>query len=178
MSTLNETPKPDTVKIGLGRNLGQSKYSRLIAVAIVLFGTLLFLAVDSHKTKVSTECGDYKNDKVVKISGENLNAEVASTDRERSIGLSGRQCIPNDRAMLFVFNKPDKYKMWMKDMKFAIDIIWVSADNKAVAVERDVKPSTYPDRFVNNEALAKYVLEMRANRSSELGIIIGTPVQF
>lgn len=147
-------------------------------VSLVAFGALVFLIADSHTRKVASICGDYRNDKSVKISNENLNAEVASTVESRNRGLSGRPCILPNQAMLFVFETPNQYKMWMKDMKFPIDIIWISADHKAVAVERDVKPSTYPDLFANRDKPAEYVIEMKANRSSELGINLGTPINF
>lgn len=147
-------------------------------VSFVALGALVFLIADSHSKKVASICGDYRNDKSVKISNENLNAEVASTVEARNRGLSGRPCILPNQAMLFVFETPNQYKMWMKDMKFPIDIVWVSADHKVVAVERDVKPSTYPDLFANRDKPAEYVIEMKANRSSELGINLGTPINF
>jgi len=128
--------------------------------------------------KVASACGDYRNDKTVKVSNESLNAEVASTVETRNRGLSGRPCILSNQAMLFVFETPNQYKIWMKDMKFPIDIIWVSADHKAVAVERDVKPSTYPHLFANRDKPAQYVIEMKANRSAELGINLSTPINF
>jgi uncharacterized membrane protein (UPF0127 family) len=62
-------------------------------------------------------------------------------------------------------------------MKFPIDIIWIGADYKVAAVEIDEKPSTYPDKFVNQKP-AQYVLEVKANTSKQLKIEIGTPVTF
>ncbi|HXY18184.1 MAG TPA: DUF192 domain-containing protein, partial [Candidatus Nitrosopolaris sp.] len=68
---------------------------------------------------------------------------------------------------------------WMKDMKFPIDMIWISSSHKAVVVEEDVKPSTYPDRFVNPvNHPAQYVLELQAHASTRLGINPGTPIKF
>lgn len=72
--------------------------------------------------------------------------------------------------------------MWMKDMKFPIDIIWISPEHKVVAVERDVEPSTYFSKnpfFINDkDHIAQYIIEMKANRSTELGIGLGTPINF
>jgi uncharacterized membrane protein (UPF0127 family) len=140
---------------------------------------LLLILFDSHRSKTNSACGSYRKDKVVTISHQTLNAEIAASRSQHEKGLSGRPCILAGQAMLFVFDKPGQYPMWMKDTKFPIDIIWVSADHKAVGVERDVKPSTYPDSFINKkENPAKYVLEMKANRSTELGITLGTPISF
>ncbi len=66
----------------------------------------------------------------------------------------------------------------MKDMKFPIDIAWISPDKKVVGLEIDVEPSTYPDSFVNKDQPAQYVLELKANRSKTLNINLGTPVKF
>jgi uncharacterized membrane protein (UPF0127 family) len=79
--------------------------------------------------------------------------------------------------MLFRFTKPGQYPFWMKGMKFPIDIIWIGADHKVAAIEVDEKPSTYPDKFVNQKP-AQYVLEVKANTTKRLNIDIGTPVTF
>jgi uncharacterized membrane protein (UPF0127 family) len=123
-------------------------------------------------------CGDYRNDKTVTIKGSELKAEVVQTPAEREKGLSGRPCIESDSGMLFVFDHPGQYAIWMKDMQFPIDIVWISEEHKAVGLEFNVEPSTYPDRFVNKDQPAQYVLELKANRAKELGIVLGTPVSF
>jgi uncharacterized membrane protein (UPF0127 family) len=156
-----------------------SKYLRLASVCVIFVVLILLILVDSHKSKTNSACGVYRKDEVVTISHQTLNAEVAASPSQHEKGLSGRPCILAGQAMLFVFDKNDQYLMWMKGMKFPVDIIWVSADHKAVGVERDVKPSTYPDKFANKkENPAKYVLEMKANSSTELGITLGTPISF
>jgi uncharacterized membrane protein (UPF0127 family) len=80
--------------------------------------------------------------------------------------------------MLFQFSKPGQLWIWMKDMKFPIDIVWIAPNHTVVGIEQDVQPSTYPDKFVNRDRPAQYVLELKANRSKELNINLGTPVSF
>jgi uncharacterized protein len=84
--------------------------------------------------------------------------------------------------MLFSFSQPGYYRFWMKDMKFPIDIIWISPDHKVAGIERDVEPSTYFSKnpfFINDkDHIAQYVLELKANRSTDLHIALGTPIQF
>jgi hypothetical protein len=41
--------------------------------------------------------------------------------------------------MLFLFERPGTYEFWMKDMRFAIDIVWI-ANGIIVDVSRDVRP--------------------------------------
>ena len=123
-------------------------------------------------------CGAYRDDKTVTINKTQLKTEVAQTQAQREQGLSGRPCIEPDRGMLFVFDKPGQYAIWMKDMKFPIDIVWINASHKTVGLEVNVAPSTYPDHFVNKDQPALYVLELKANRAKELGVGLGTTVSF
>jgi len=132
----------------------------------------------SKNTAAVSVCGPYRNDKTVTINGQQIQAEIASSATERQKGLSGRPCILPNQAMLFTFSQPGHYSFWMKDMKFPIDIAWISPDKKVVGLEIDVEPSTYPDSFVNKDQPAQYVLELKANRSKTLNINLGTPVKF
>ncbi|MBU3668418.1 MAG: DUF192 domain-containing protein [Candidatus Taylorbacteria bacterium] len=81
------------------------------------------------------------------ISGTQYKVILANTDELRRIGLSGRESLPRDTVMVFTFDTPDKYGFWMKDMKFPIDIMWVGEDMRAVHIERNVSPDTYPEAF-------------------------------
>lgn len=131
----------------------------------------------SPKDPSEQQCGSYRNDKTVTINSTKIKAEVAQDPAEQAKGLSGRPCIENNQAMLFVFERPDQYKFWMKDMKFPIDIVWIDANRVVVGLNIDVSPSTYPDYFTS-EKPSQYVLELQANRSKELGVTLGTPVNF
>lgn len=68
----------------------------------------------------------------VVIDGKtNVRVSVASNDRSRERGLSGKKGLAADEGMLFLFDRPDTYGFWMKDMKFPIDIIWIAGDTIA-----------------------------------------------
>ncbi len=157
-----------------------SKYLPLAAAGTLLIIVVVALASGSHGTPtLNSPCGQYRSDKVVTIDSQKFNAEVAFTQAQKITGLAGRPCIGSDQAMLFDFGKPGQYAIWMKDMKFPIDIVWIGADHKVAGFYDDIKPSTYPDRFVNKkDSPAQYVLELKANRANQLHITIGTPVNF
>ncbi|MDP4007425.1 MAG: DUF192 domain-containing protein [bacterium] len=99
--------------------------------------------------------------KEIQIGETTLKVEVADTNKERSQGLSGRDLIAENEGMLFVFKEPRVYGFWMKDMNFAIDIVWIDSKKKVVGVERNIAPKTFPEVFYPAEPI-QYVLEVNA----------------
>ncbi len=98
----------------------------------------------------------------VKIAGVALDVYVADTPAERQRGLSGRDGLADDEGMLFVFEEDGRHTFWMKDMHFAIDIIWIAADGTVVSVVHNATPDSYPDRTYSPSDPARYVLEVNA----------------
>ena len=108
----------------------------------------------------------------VRIGGETLRVTVAATEMTRKQGLSGRAGLANDEGMLFIFPRDGTYSFWMKDMRFSIDIIWISAGGRIVYITPDVSPATYPEDFVS-PTLARYVLEVPAGFTGAHGVRVG-----
>ncbi len=69
----------------------------------------------------------------VAIKNVVIQAEVVSRLADLRQGLSGRDSLPTDYGMLFVFPKSDIYEFWMKDMKFPLDIIWINTKSRTDA---------------------------------------------
>ena len=112
----------------------------------------------------------------LKIVDTEIKVEIADTDAERSLGLSGRDSLKTGYGMLFVFDTPGSYGFWMKDMKFSIDIIWIDADGRVIGVEKGVEPETYPKVFYPPTP-AKYVLEVPAGFADLHQVTPGSVVQ-
>lgn len=152
---------------------------RLVAGAIVIIAAVAvaILTYSPKEASPQQKCGEYRTDRTLQIGSEQIKAEVANNPAEKEKGLGGRPCIEPDRGMLFVYETAQQYAIWMKDMKFPIDIVWLGPDKKVVAIEKRVDPSTYPDGFTNEKSRpAQYVLELKSGRAEELGINIGTQV--
>lgn len=109
------------------------------------------------------------NEKVFKV-------EVADNDVTLEKGLSGRPELGGYEGMLFVFQKPDKYGFWMKDMNFSLDIIWLDNDLRVVHIEKSVSPKTYPKVFYP-ESDSMYVLEISAGQSDKAELKIGDTIE-
>lgn len=108
----------------------------------------------------------------LKINGAILNIEIADTLKKKEQEFSGRESLPENRGMLFPFEKEDYYSFWMKDMNFPIDIIWIGKDLKIVDIAENVSPKTYPKNFKPSRP-AKYAIETSAYWTRNNNIKIG-----
>jgi uncharacterized protein len=114
-----------------------------------------------------------KNDVVnIKMGDQNLSVMVADTDNERERGLSGKKSLANDEGMLFVFNEAGPQGIWMKDMQFSIDIIWIDQNNIVQGITPSVSPDSYPTTFTSPTDV-KYVLEVNANWAKQHNLRAG-----
>jgi uncharacterized membrane protein (UPF0127 family) len=113
----------------------------------------------------------------VVLSGKTFSVEVADTQYLLEKGLSGHAPLASNEGMLFIFQTPDTYGFWMKDMLFPLDIIWIGSDLRIVSIEKSLSPDTYPQVFYPVSP-ALYVLEIPAGESDALHLKIGDSVQF
>jgi uncharacterized membrane protein (UPF0127 family) len=117
----------------------------------------------------------------VTIGSSTVQVEVESTDASREQGLSGRTSLSEGSGMLFVFDTPSNYGFWMKDMNFAIDMLFIDASGKIVTIAADASPAGYhqnPPQVFNPASPVQYVLEVPAGFAAEHSIIEGQTVQF
>lgn len=97
---------------------------------------------------------------------------IANTEEKRTKGLGGLSSIPADYGMFFIFDRSDYQNIWMKDMLFPIDIIWIDENNKIVHIEKNIYPATYPKIFTAY-IKAHFVLELNAGMSSVYDLKVG-----
>lgn len=107
------------------------------------------------------------------IKDIDISVELAQTAKQWEQGLSDRPDLGYVDGMLFIFPQYHVPIFWMKDMQFAIDMIWLS-DGQVVDMHQNVEPAsggklpTYsPSSPVN------MVLETRAGWALENAITIG-----
>jgi uncharacterized membrane protein (UPF0127 family) len=62
---------------------------------------------------------------VIFADGTRVEVDVADTDAARERGLMFREALAGDRGMLFPFGVPRRYAMWMRNVRFALDILWL-----------------------------------------------------
>ncbi len=120
---------------------------------------------------------------LVRVDGAEFPVELAITPEQRSQGLSGRDSLPPGTGMLFVFETEGNHIFWMKDMRFPLDLIWISAECVVVEVVADAPPpepgqSTIDlPRYTPSDP-ARHVLEINAGEADRAGIGPGDSVEF
>ena len=107
-----------------------------------------------------------------------VEAEIADSEAGRRQGLMFRRELPEDEGMLFVFERQERHAFWMKDMNFALDIIWIDGDKKIVEIKEDCPPCQIvcPDLVPLKDAT--YVLEVNAGFSRKNKIQVGDKAEF
>ena len=116
-----------------------------------------------------------KNKNIVLVGNVEIEIEIADTPAERSQGLSGRRSLAENEGMLFVFDSSQIVSFWMKDMRFSIDIIWVSEELAIVGIEKNLSPATFPQTFSPTEPV-KYVIEINAGWADNNNIGVGDSI--
>ncbi len=140
---------------------------------ILLFFGVVFMLLSGDKVLTS---GIGRTEKV-RVGESVVSVDVAMTKEAKSQGLSGRKSLASDEGMLFVFEKPDKYHFWMKDMLFPIDIIWIGEDFKVTYIQKGATPESYPQIF-GGEVDSMYVLEVEAGFSEKNNLKVGDSLEF
>lgn len=93
-------------------------------------------------------------------------------------GLSGRPKLPSGKGMFFVFPSLDRHSMWMPDMLFALDIVWLDENMMVVHRNLGAAPCASRAKCPNylSEKMAKYAIEMPAGDAEAYGFAVGTQV--
>lgn len=144
--------------------------SSFLALAIIALTAFVYVRNESPQSR----------DVVTKVSRpsseEVFQFEIADTEAARMQGLSGRREMLAGHGLLFVFDRPERYGFWMKDMLMSIDIIWLADDGTILAIEEGVSPDTYPTAF-HPPVPVKFVLETRVGEAKAQGWTVGTRIQ-
>lgn len=102
-------------------------------------------------------------------------AEVVSTPPKLYQGLSHRKELPEGKGMLFLMDAARRHEFCMRDMLFAIDIIWI-ADGKVVGLHKHLSPSDKSS--FHAPVPVRLILEVPGGFADRHGIKVGDPVVF
>ena len=154
----------------------------LVIVVFIIFGRGFSTGQFLTQTATDSAQTQKKESTQVAIKDLTIQAKIADEPKEHQIGLADLSSLPIGEGMLFVFDKSASYVFWMKNVEFAIDIIWIDENKKIVDIASNVPPE--PDKGEKEltrykpKSDAKYVLEINAGISALHNLQIGDQVAF
>ena len=142
------------------------------AVLVVVIAIAALFYFEGNRTVPDI---DGSTQAAVVIGDASLTVDVADTLSEHMRGLSGRESLEPFDGLLFIFSESGYHGIWMKEMLFAIDIIWINEDMVVVDIKHNATPDTFPESFEPKEP-ARFVIETNAGYIESAGIKIGDTV--
>lgn len=152
----------------------KDKFFLLLGVTFIIGCFYIFLQQPvPEKYIIATDNRQPTTYNIIRIGEHEIEVEIANTEQARELGLSRRESMGSNFGMLFVFDELGFHGIWMKDMNFSIDIVWLDVNMKVTDIKRLVNPDTYPQVFYPTEE-AKFVLELVGGESERLNIDTGS----
>ena len=136
-------------------------YQSLLIFPAAVVGLAFLVWVVMHNDAIVNLFSPAASVTEVVLGETHIPVEVVSSAKDVEHGLSERENLPAGQGMLFVFGNDGNWGIWMKDMRFSIDIIWADSAGRVVTVLPSVSPETYPKAFYPSLP-ARYVLEVPA----------------
>jgi len=103
-----------------------------------------------------------------------IHAELADTDRARTLGLMFRESLAPNHGMLFVFAAPDTHCMWMRNTLIPLSVAFLDADGTVVNIE-EMKPRTDDSHCAGRPV--RFALEMSGQWFGQHGVRPGSMLQ-
>jgi len=111
---------------------------------------------------------------VTKSGVRMFSVEMATTDKEREVGLMYRKELADGRGMLFDFTPEQQVSMWMKNTYISLDMIFIGANGRILRIAENTEPES--TRIISSGGPAKGVLEVIAGTARKYGIAPGDQI--
>lgn len=160
----------ETKKIGLAprRQKGYLLYIAvcLIALAVIIWLGVVFVRQYNHVGFVEA-----------KIANQTYRLEVADTESEREKGLSERNGMASGTGMLFAFKQNGDWRIWMVQMRFPIDVLWLNENKQIIHIKHNATPAEYPEVYKAGQQ-SRYVIELPSGTAKMLNLKEGDTIRF
>lgn len=100
--------------------------------------------------------------------------EIAKTDRERAFGLMFVRELAEDQGMLFLYSRPQRLSMWMRNTLIPLDMLFIRADGTVESIARQAIP--LDETVLRSQGRVSAVLEIGGGKADLLGIAAGDRV--
>ena len=141
----------------------------LVGVTVVLAFVLLIVTFSLHQARPL---------EAISLPRSVIRVEVASTASERVEGLSNQNMIAD--GVLLDWNAPGRHPIWMAEMRFPLDLVWIDGEGHVLAILPSVPPCVAqpcplyePPRSEQSHS----VLELAAGDAAKYGLTFGAVVR-
>ncbi len=152
-------------------------------VILLVFAIVLVSCKTESKQALKTETISFtKEGELTVMSTEtdsikaNFDIEIAETEYETQTGLMYRKSMKEDRGMLFIQPTESLQYFYMKNTEISLDIIYINSGMKIVSFQKNAEP--FNENTLPSNAPAKYVFEINAGLSEQLGLQVGDSISF
>jgi len=129
-----------------------SKFNIIIIVGLLVCAFILYFCQKYYWPKVE-----------IVIGGQNIKVLVAKTPLRLYEGCGNKDDLGKMGGMLFVFNEKSQHPMVMRNMRFALDMVWL--DGLEVV---DLAKNLEPEPGKNSQELTPYIGRTKNNMVLEL----------
>ncbi|WP_420601548.1 DUF192 domain-containing protein [Flagellimonas sp.] len=159
-----------------------SKHARFFA--LIIFSAFIIVSCKSEpKKEIKTESISFTKEGELTVSKSetdeivaNFDIEIAESEYETQTGLMYRESMENNQGMLFVFDDVAMHSFYMKNTQIPLDIIYIDENLKIVNFQKNAKP--FDETGLSSGVPIKYVLEINAGLSDQLGLMVGDSVSY
>ncbi|MER3373357.1 MAG: DUF192 domain-containing protein [Allomuricauda sp.] len=155
---------------------------KVFILVLVSFFVLISCKTES-KREIKTETVAFKKEgdlSILKVGTDsiisNFDIEIADTDYETQTGLMYRSSMEKNQGMLFIFPNEAMHSFYMKNTEFPLDIIYIDGNQKIASFQKNAQP--YDESGLTSKVPIKYVLEVNAGLSDEMGLQVGDSISF
>ena len=142
-----------------------------LTVLLCLFA-LALIWLPNIQSLLSQPREEHPSPSVTFPNGVAVTLELADTQAERVQGLSGHAPLAQDGGMLFLHDEKKVQGYWMKDMLFAIDLIWIDGDT-VVGFQEDAQPEDPARTIYYSPVPVDGVLEVSAGFVAQNEVLVG-----
>lgn len=148
---------------------GNLSTTLIISGVLLAIGITFFLFIMPRILSPSTDL--WLGDGVFK-------AKVALDENARTKGLSGLNQLGEEEALIMAYPTDDKWGIWMKDMSFPIDIVWLDRDKRVVSIVKNASPEDSTSVTHQPKDPSRYVIELPAGTVDRKSITVSKTAVF
>jgi uncharacterized membrane protein (UPF0127 family) len=142
----------------------------LVLLLVLLISFVSCRAADTKSS--SEETPTFRKDGSLEIRSQkgelkaSFEIEIVNSDYELARGLKYRESMPENQAMLFVFDFADYHSFWMQDTYLSLDMLFIDSDSLVVNIAKNTTP--FSEEQIYPEKPIMYVLETIAGTADKL----------